>query len=537
MKSNILDKAIGYFSPKTALKRTQYRAKTEVLNSIAIVGEGQGYGQHGASVRKRSLQGWISSAGSAIEDIERNVPKLRERSRDLFMGAPLATGALRTMVTNTVGAGLKLNAQVDRDVLKMTQEEADAWETIVEREFQLWAETENCDAARMCDFYQLQQLAFLSMLQNGDVFALTPYKKRVGTPYELTVQLLEADRICSPGAFENYLDSKTINGVEVDASGEVVAYHIANKHPKSIGAMNNSWKRIEKYGATSGRQNIIHLLEMERPEQRRGVPVLAPVMECLKQLSRYTDAELMAAVISGMYTLFITSDFEDAGDDWGGIDVDDEIDSEDDSSIEVGNGAVNFLREGEKVQESNPGRPNTAFDGFVTSICRQIGVALEIPYEVLMKHFTSSYSASRGALLEAWKMFKRRRAFMATKFCQPIYEEFLTEAIARGRIYAPGFFDDPIIRRAYCAAEWNGPTQGQLDPKKEVEAAELRVNGGYSTRTRESIELTGTDYYRNHEHRVREEELRRTAGLDQSGKADSKATSQNENDNDDDTEE
>ena len=513
MKTNMLDKVIGYISPKTALKRTQDRAKTEVLNKIGMVGEGQGYGQHGASVQKRSLQGWISTAGSAIEDIERNVPKLRERSRDLFMGAPLATGALRTMVTNTVGAGLKLNAQVDRTVLKMTPEEADAWETLVEREFQLWAESEHCDAARMCDFYQLQQLAFLSMLINGDVFALTPYKKRVGRPYELTVQLLEADRICSPNGFENYLDSKIINGVEVDDTGEVVAYHIADKHPKSIQATDNKWKRIEKYGSSSGRQNIIHLLEMERPEQRRGVPVLAPVMEALKQLTRYTDAELMAAVISGMYTLFITSDLDGTENELGGIDMADEIDSEDDSSIEVGNGAVNFLREGEKVQESNPGRPNTAFEGFVTAICRQIGVALEIPYEVLMKHFTSSYSASRGALLEAWKMFKRRRAFVATKFCQPIYEEFLTEAVARGRIYAPGFFDDPIIRRAYSAAEWNGPTQGQLDPKKEVEAAELRVAGGYSTRTKESIELTGTDFYRNHEHRVREEELRNAAGL------------------------
>ncbi|WP_421663632.1 phage portal protein [Lysinibacillus telephonicus] len=510
MKQNILDRAIGWVSPKTALKRAQHRVKSELLNAI---GEGKGYGQHGASTTKRSLQGWISTAGSALEDIERNIPKLRERSRDLFMGAPLATGSLRTIVTNTVGAGLKLNSQIDRDVLKMSQEESDAWESLVEREFQLWAESENCDSARMCDFYQLQQLAFLSMLMSGDVFATLPYKKRTGSPYELTIQLIEADRVCNPGGIDTYLDAKVINGVEIDMTGEIIAYHIADKHPKSIEGFNNNWTRVEKFGKLTGRRNVLHILEMERPEQRRGVPILAPVMEALKQLDRYTDAELMAAVISGMYTLFVTTDLSDIDDFDGGIDEDDEVDREDDTSIEVGNGAVNFLKEGEKIQESNPGRPNTAFDGFVTAICRQIGVALEIPYEVLMKHFTSSYSASRGALLEAWKMFKRRRHFISSKFCQPIYEEFLTEAIARGRIYAPGFFDDPIIRKAYCRAEWNGPTQGQLDPKKEVEAAELRVKGGFSTRTRESIELTGTDFYRNHEHRVREETLRKEAGL------------------------
>ena len=46
-----------------------------------------------------------------------------------------------------------------------------------------------------------------------------------------------------------------------------------------------------------------------------------------------------------------------------------------------------------------------------------------------------------------------------------------------------------------------------LDPKKEVEAAELRVQGGFSTRERETTELTGTDFYKNIKQRKREEEL------------------------------
>jgi hypothetical protein len=67
---------------------------------------------------------------------------------------------------------------------------------------------------------------------------------------------------------------------------------------------------------------------------------------------------------------------------------------------------------------------------------------------------------------------------MAERFCQPIYEQWLEEAVARGYIAAPGFFADPVVRAAWCRAEWHGPTQGQLDPTKEVEAAEKRVAGG-----------------------------------------------------------
>ncbi|WP_404427295.1 phage portal protein [Ureibacillus chungkukjangi] len=502
VKMNVLERAVNVFRPNVAKNMTQNR----VLNSF----DGQGYGRHAASSQKTSLKGWITSLASPLEDIERNIEKLRERSRDLYMGAPIASGALKTMTTNVIGSGLKLNSTIDYEFLNMTIEQADVWETTIEREFALWSESKNCDASRMADFDELQFLAFLSMLMSGDAFALLPYKKRAGTPYQLTVQILEADRVCNPN-LNAMFDTKIVNGVEVDSTGEVTAYHVADKHPKSLHSFNNSWQRIEKFGNKSGRPNILHLVRLERPEQRRGIPILAPVVDTLKQITRYSDAELMAAVISGMYTLFVTSESPEASEMGSPLSPNDEIDFEDDddSDIQVGNGAVNFLREGEKIQESNPGRPNTAFDGFVTSMFRQIGVALEIPYEVLMKHFTSSYSASRGALLEAWKMFKTYRKFMARNFCQPIYEEFLAEAIATGRIYAPGFFSDPIIRKAYCSAEWNGPTQGQLDPLKEAQAAELRVQSGFSTRTREAMEMTGTSYFENHALRIREESVRR----------------------------
>ncbi|WP_313891132.1 phage portal protein [Psychrobacillus sp.] len=503
---NIIDKVVGFVSPKHALQRAITR---QAVN--AVEQGGFGYGNHGASTRKSSMAGFQTQAGSAIEDIEYNVGTLRERSRDLFMGAPIATGALRGMVTNIVGAGLKLNTQIDYEYLGLTPEEGDAWETKVEREFAFWAESKNCDTTRMSNFYELQQLVFLSYLMSGDVFTTLPMIQRVGTPYELTVQVIEADRVCNP-TVNTFLDEKLINGVEIDSKGEIVAYHVAKYHPSSVFSIQNKWTRIEKYGSKSGRPNILHLMDVERPEQRRGVPILAPVVELLKQLSRYSDAELMSAVISSMFTAFVTTEAP-PNPELGGVSDGDQIDPDNDDTVELGNGVVNFLREGETVSFANPNRTNTAFDSFVTSICRQIGVALEIPYEVLMKHFTSSYSASRGALLEAWKMYKKRREWMANGFCQPIYELFLVEAVAKGRIYAPGFFTDPLVKHAYCKAEWNGPTQGQLDPEKEVRAAELRVKGGYSTRTRETTELTGGDFFKNHDLRVMEEKVRKEAGL------------------------
>lgn len=150
------------------------------------------------------------------------------------------------------------------------------------------------------------------------------------------------------------------------------------------------------------------------------------------------------------------------------------------------------------------------------AVCQQIGAALEIPYELLMKHFTASYSASRGALEEAWKMFKMYRTWLANDFYQPIYEEWLAEAVAKGRIKAPGFFADPLRHKAYCKAVWNGPARGLLNPVQEIKAAVLKVENGFSTRSAETMEATGGDFYSNCEQLKNEEkalkEVKKIAG-------------------------
>lgn len=506
---NVIDKVIKVFAPASALNREVSRQKLTLISN-------SGYSHHGASRTKKSLVGWMSGGGSAKEDIEDNIQVLRERSRDLYMGTPIATGAIKTLRTNVVGAGLKLKPQIDYEFLGMTEEEASVLEMNIEREFSLWADSLNCDLARLNNFYEIQQLIFLSSLMCGDAFALLPYTERIRSPYDLRIQLIEADRVCNP--FFKIISDNISAGVECNENGEIMAYHIANFHPLSTSRVGNSWTRVDAFGKKTGRRNVIHIMESERIGQRRGVPVLAPVIESLKQLGRYTDAELMAAVVSGMFTVFIETQNPNESPLGEMISEEQRVDDGDQNSLEMGNGAIVALAPGEKANIANPTRPNAAFDVFITSICRQIGTALEIPHDLLLKQFNASYSASRAALLEAWKMFRMRRTWLANDFCQPIYEEWLSEAVAKGRVYAPGFFDDEIVRKAYCNSEWSGPSQGQLDPVKEANAASIRVENGFSTRSRETVELTGGDFNKNHRQRVKEEKMRMEIPVKDSGK-------------------
>ena len=150
----------------------------------------------------------------------------------------------------------------------------------------------------------------------------------------------------------------------------------------------------------------------------------------------------------------------------------------------------------------------------MTSFVRQLGIGLEIPYEVLVSHFQSSYSAARGALQEAWRMYNMRREWFVQSFCQPIYEQFLTEAIAKGRIQANGFFDDPAIKAAWCGANWIGPAQTSLNPAQEANAYKTQLEIGTNTRENIIQQTNGMTFDQVTDTLRRELTERRTAGLD-----------------------
>jgi len=454
----------------------------------------------GASTSRRALRYYNPKQLDADSALLPDLPRLRNISEDLARNAPIAVGAINTAVTNVVGSGLKLQCRVDREFLKMSSEQADEWETTTEREFRLWAESQDCDVARTIPFAEGQDLVFRRVLLDGDTFVLVARQETKSSPYALKLQYIEGERVCNK---DNTAETRTMKaGIEKNENGAPINYHIRKDNPGNTYApIRNEWDVIPAFSDKTGLRNVIHLYRVLRPGQSRGIPYLTPVVELLKQLTRYSEAEIVAAVISSYFTGVIETEGGSqvtlgsmVGDDL----VDSAVDgSSSDKDIKLGPGALIGLKIGEKISFGNPGRPNTAFDEFVKAILEQIGVALEIPFEILIGHFSASYSASRAALLEAWRFFRGRRAWLARNFCQIVYENFLYEAIATSRIKAPGFFRDFMIQKAYSGAIWIGEAPSQIDPVKEVDAAEKRLNLFLSTRDEETVALTGGDFEAN----------------------------------------
>jgi len=487
-------------APQWALKRRMAAVQLAALNTT----------HKGASTTRRSLWSWIPGLGSANAETEPERGTLTARSRDAYRNQPLARAVIGRARSNVIGTGLRHQANIDAKSLGISSEEAADYNDQIEREFRLWAESSECDIERTDSFYQLQSLALVSALVSGDVFVNTPFLERPGSIYGLKLQMVEADRICNR---QRKPDSeRLVAGIQFDRHGAPLFYNVLKSFPGNPLVTQERWDTLRVFGQHTGRRRVMHVLWRDRPGQARGIPFIAPILEPLKQLDRYSDAELAAAVVAGMFTVFIRSDMGDTQLQGLSAGQSPESYGEEGGDIKLGNAAVVGLAPGESVDTANPGRPNTAFEPFVSAILRQIGAALEIPMDELMLDYRSSYSAARAAMLQAWKFYNQRRTWFALKFCQPIYELWFDEAVARGRITAPGY-DDPALRAAWTRAKWIGPARGAIDEEKEVNAAIKRIEAGISTIDDEATEMKGTDFDTVHERRVREQQMRKAGGL------------------------
>lgn len=503
------------------------RLKTSQPTSRANVGSETRH--RGASRMLRSMLSWIPGLGSPRQD---NPTSEREtlisRSRDAYRNHMLGRAAISRAATNVVGMGLTVRSNVDGAALGLNDEQTEALNDQLSRGFRLWAENPaECDAEATLDFYMLQRLAFISALVSGDVFGFTPMDRRPGGLFDLKLQLVEAERVGNPLADLN--TANEIDGVRVDSLGKPTHVRVCDGYPSDY-LTRQTWDWVPVFGAETGRRRILHLMnEKDRPGLTRGVPYLAPILEALQKLERFSQAELTAAVISAMFTVAIKHDKSEDEPGLGGATLWDEQSNDPNKSsrpvvqsdrdhepegdnLTLGEGAVWDLEEGAEPVPISPNRPNAQFDPFFVAVVKEIGAALDQPAEVLLMHFSTSYTAARAAFNQLWKFVKQRRHHLTTQWCQPAYDLVVDEMVARGMIYMPGY-RDPAKRRAYTRALWIGEPLGSLNELVDARAATERIANGTSNETLETMALHGEDWHDVAQDRAREIKWKRENGV------------------------
>ena len=273
---------------------------------------------------------------------------------------------------------------------------------------------ESPEATGMMDMREMQQQMIDSLLFYGDCGLI------VGKDQ---VQFIDGSRIGNPsGEFTSSEDSSFQNGVEVDKIGKPLSYVVGNRVSGTL----RDTKLIPA-------RDFIPFLRRVRPNQYRGVPELATVINTLQDCDEYDRVEMMAAKVSASLSVVVkrenSYEFElqnrlDAGEQDSGGNLE-----------QFEPGRFHYMEPGEDVSVvSSNGRPNVDGIQWVSYLLRKVGSAVGIPLEfLLMEIGGSSFSASQGVVLQYQQTVESYQSDLI-RVMSRLYRRWLSQQIAAGKI-------------------------------------------------------------------------------------------------------
>ncbi len=442
---------------------------------------------------------------------------LRARSTQLFNENLYARGIIRRLVTNEINTGLNPEACPDEAIIGVPEESLNEWTETVETRFGIWAKgPELCDWKKKSTFGAIQRAARMEALISGDVLVVVRQSQQTKLPM---VQLISGSKVRTPlGEAGNLRKGHKIrHGVELDSVGRVVAHWIKQDDGGS--------KRIPAVGEKSGRKIswLVYGTD-KRLDDLRGQPLLAIVMQSLKEIDRYRDSVQRKAVINSIMAMFIEKGEDKMGTlpvTGGAVRRDQAVTTDSDGGTRKFNMASQIpglvmeeLQTGEKPVLMGGQGTDVNFGTFEEAIIQAVAWTLEIPPEVLRLSFSNNYSASQAAINEFKIAINRTWGDFGETFCTPIYIEWLLSETLLQKIIAPGLLqswrnpNEYDIFGAWTATDWYGSIKPSTDMLKQAKGSKILVEEGWSTNAREARITTGTKFTKNIKRLKRENELK-----------------------------
>lgn len=427
---------------------------------------------------------------------------LRARSVQLFEENHYARGVIRRLLTNVINSGLHLEAIPEESILGYPADGLADWSEETETKFNLWGSEPNiCDFAERSTFGSLQAQAFTEALIAGDVLVVLRQDQRTKLP---RIQLISGARVQTPFLSSgSHNGNRIVHGVELDANDRHVAYWVTQKDGEP--------KRLPAYGEKSGRRLAwLAYATEKRLDDVRGKPILALILQSLREIDRYRDNLQRKAVINSILAMFIKKELpvrSSRGMTSGAVGrgVHKTVDSAGDArrfrtQEYVPGLVIEELNAGETPQSFQTTGTTEEFGKFEEALVQSVAWHLEIPPEILQLSFSSNYSASQAAVYEFKLYLNKAHTAWAECFCQPIYAEWLYAAVLAKRIVAPGLVESwrdytkSDTYSAWMSSDWAGQIKPAVDPVKVMRAATEALNEGLTTRARLCREYFGMKF-------------------------------------------
>ena len=433
--ASLLDRVILAVAPRRGLDRIEARTRAGIVMNFDAASNG------------RRVKGWKAPATDADAASLAGRATLRQRARDMIRNAPFARRAQAVVTNNIVGSGIAPSLTGGR----ARQREAAAKVILP------FLNSVALDAHRRLNLRAMQTVVANAVFESGEVLVLRRTLRPADVARDrlpLAVELLEIDHLC-PTVFSRG-KNEVRDGIEYDAQGVAVAYHLYETHPGA------ATRRVDLRVRRVPASDILHIRRVDRPGQGRGVPWLAPVMIPLGEMRDYQEAQILKQKISALLAGVV-----EAGD--GGV-------PEGQSGLEaLAPGAFVYTEQGEKVIFTDPPAVND-YDAVMRLGLSAVAMGIGITYESLSGDLGRvNYSSMRAGRLEMDANIQTwQEQILIGQFC---------EGVGRWALDAYRLTKGDTLRP--MAFAWTAQRRPLIDPVKEIPSILKKVKGGLSSLSRE----------------------------------------------------
>lgn len=457
------------------------RSLASALNSAAnFVGWSGAY--NSTDLRRKLLDGWRLSKTTSNQALGTNLQTLIDQSRQLERTSPIARAVIEGMKADIIGTGIDVEPDTGNPDLNKR----------IRQEWTLWAEASGVDGTPL---WEIQQMAVAEWANAGAIlhrYVTMPERLEQG---HLPVAILPLEpEWLSPIPVQPLPDgTHFVYGKVLDRLGRVLFYDLQDPNGLNGGYATGLGERVPA-------DQICHGYEKRRAFQAQGEPVLATVIERIKQCDDLISIELQAAKATAAPAVAIMSQLDpgyttDSGE----------------SVTDIPAGATVRLQPGETIESIENKRPNQLIEQFIGAMIGSIAASTRTARKWLTKDYSSAtYMNARMEQLDSTRQQKPIQQWIGRHVASYPYERVLPWILMRLGVPLPA---DPVMRRQLFRHKLMPDSPPYVDPLKDGQAAIQNIGANLSTLEAECA-ARGLDYRKVQEQRLHEEEERDQANVD-----------------------
>lgn len=400
--------------------------------------------------------------------------RMLEHSRELDRNDPIVGQALDRAITNTVQDGIQLDAKTGDDgVDRELNARWVAWTS----------DPRQCDLSGEHNFHELRRLALRQMLLDGDHFAL-------GMLDTGALQLIESHRVRTPTKAARNI----VHGVELSPTRQRLAYWISKDEidPMATAPRGPGFQQVPAF-TEDGVLQAFHVYAPKRTTQTRGVTAFAPIISVAMLFDDIQFAKLVQQAVVSCWAILrerpVVFNATVKPTATGEKRVERLLDGTERIIQGVSPGMMVTGNPGDKLTAFSPNIPNPEYLPYVRLILTLVGINLGLPLVMLLMDASeTNFSGWRGAVDQARMGFRANQNSIIGRFDRPVYLWKLKQWTVEDPSLAAA---EKRLGTGFYSHKFNAPRWPYVEPKKDVEAATMRVDGNLTSPRRMDSELGG----------------------------------------------